>query len=69
MKSPHVYQSLSEVPQSWRKLKGGRLSLEQINTIVGRAYALSQGGNPVYGAAQQEFMSQNKLHNGLWVRS
>ena len=68
MTTAYVYQSLSEVPTVWRKLKGGRLALEQINAIVSRAYALGSKDAPAYGKAQAEFMAAHELRNGLWVR-
>lgn len=58
---PHVYTDLNEVPERWRIYKGARLSVEQVNALVARSYAISQNLSAL-ATAREEFES-------LWPRT
>lgn len=71
----YVYKNLNEVPERWRKLKGARLSVEQVNEICKRAYELGEEreieGETIFqwnrAAAQDEFMKAHTIVGDIWI--
>lgn len=68
----YVYTDLNDVPQKWKTLKGARLSLSQINSIMEMAYSepveTEAGYIPNYGKAKQDFEQSHEVDNNLWIK-
>ena len=65
MTTVYEYKTLNEVPVPWRKHKGGRLSVEQINRIMKRAHQLNEE-RPAYARARAEFEEEHEMTGGQW---
>jgi hypothetical protein len=66
---PYVYNSINEVPKTWRSYKSALLSLNQINEIMKDAYENAKEENlPDYGGAKQRFAETHEIVEGFWVR-
>jgi hypothetical protein len=62
------FADLNAVPQEIAVHQGARLSLDQVNTLIARAYALSEIENsPDLGAAWSEFRESHYVENTIWV--
>lgn len=64
-----IFKSMNYVPPRLRKLKGAALSLEQVESIIGRAMELQDGPNDFSMAlakAREEFMAGHEQIDSIW---
>jgi len=65
------YQSLSEAPESWKKLDGTALSLAQVNQIAKVFDALVKQGKEKGSAASiaiSQFKKRHQVKDGKWMK-
>lgn len=62
------WENLNEVPSTIAMHKGARLSFDQVQQVVGRAYELKEDSNPNLGAAWVEFEQDHFIASGLWIK-
>lgn len=61
------YQSISQVPEGWRRVRGIPLQLFQINALVDQAEE-DEGEFPaLFGKYRAEFEKTHEIKNGQWV--
>jgi hypothetical protein len=69
---PYLYTDISEVPYVWKFLKGARLSLDQINSIITDAYdnQIASGDSyiPDYGGAKKRFQESHVINTDFWSK-
>ena len=63
------FTDLNAVPDEIALHQGARLSLEQINELILRAYELGSNGLPNLGTAWEEFRGTHQIENTLWVKN
>ncbi len=65
------YKSLSEAPESWKKLDGAELSRSQVNQIAKVFDALVKQGKEKGSAAAiavNQFKKSHQVKDGKWVK-
>ena len=61
------FTDLNAVPAEIAIHQGARLTLEQVNEIIPRAYKLGTSDLPNMGAAWAEFRETHRIENTIWV--
>ena len=61
------YSAISEVPRRWRSIKGGSLTLDQIETIVSTAEESELPFGEAIAQARRDFEASHSLKNGFWI--
>lgn len=61
------YSAISEVPRRWRSIKGGHLTLEQIESIIAQAEASDLPFGAAIAKSRRDFEASHSLANGFWI--
>jgi hypothetical protein len=61
------FSDLNAVPSEIAIHQGARLTLDQVNNLIPRAYELGSQALPNMGAAWVEFRNTHQIDNNMWV--
>jgi hypothetical protein len=61
------FKDLNDVPKEVALHQGARLTLEQVNELIPKAYALGSPDLPNMGEAWAEFRASHHIENTIWV--